>query len=102
MRNPFKRKSDTRSYETERLRLLEWLESLSPTDPDYAVVMTRLDELDKINNRSTEFVKTVVPAVGTVAGVAGVYALQQFGGILVPKALEAIASRSPQKPSNNS
>jgi len=29
--------------------------------------------------------------------VAGIYALQQFAGVLVPKALDAIASRSSQK-----
>jgi len=29
--------------------------------------------------------------------VAGIYALQQFGGVIVPRVLEAIGSRSQQR-----
>lgn len=84
-------------YETERLRLLDHLESSDPEGDEYKRVMNRLDQLDQILNRTSEFNKTVIPAIGTIASVAGIYALQQFAGVIVPKALETIASRSPQK-----
>lgn len=96
MKNPLRRKS-TR-YEAELQRLLEVLASVSPYSDEYKIVMTELDKLDKINNRTTELKKTVIPALGTLGGVAGIYALQQFAGVLVPKALEALASRSQKNP----
>lgn len=91
MKNPFKRKSNV--YTPERTRLLEWANSLDPTTPEYQNLMARIDELDKIHRRSNELTKVAIPALGTIGGVAGVYALQQFAGVIVPKALETIASR---------
>ena len=95
MRNPFKRKP--KPYVSERNRLLEELAAL-PADGDrYEIVLTRLNEIDKILNRTSEIKKTVIPALGTVGAVGGIYALQQFGGIIVPKALESLAARQEQK-----
>jgi hypothetical protein len=98
MQNPFKRKPSTRSIEDERIRLLEALVELDPSTPEYAAVLTRLDQLDEITQRSSELTKTIIPAAGAVAGVGAIYAVQQFGGMIIPKALEAIASKTPQKP----
>jgi len=84
-------------YDVERLRLLDHLNSSDPESDEYERVMKRLNELDKILNRTSEFKKTVIPAVGTVASVAGIYALQQFAGVIIPKALDTIASRSTAK-----
>lgn len=97
MRNPFKR--SPKPYVAERTRLLEYIATLPPTSDEYHTVMQRVNDLDKILNRTSEKFKTVVPAVGTVAAVGGVYALQQFGGILVPKALETLAARQDAKKS---
>lgn len=95
MRNPLKRKP--KPYVAERDRLQERLASLDPTTDEYQTVMTRLSELDRILNRTSELKKTVIPAFGTAMAVGGVYALQQFGGVLVPKALETLAARQEQK-----
>jgi hypothetical protein len=91
MKNPLKR---TTRYEDELQRLLEEAKLHHPTTDEYVAVLKAINELDKINNRTSDFVKTVIPAAGTVFGVAGIYALQQFAGVLVPKALEALPSRS--------
>lgn len=95
MKNPLKRKP--KPYLAERQRLLEKLGSTDPVSDEYQKVMARLDQLDKMNNRTTELKKTVIPALGTIGAVTGIYALQQFAGVIVPKALDAIASRSQQK-----
>jgi hypothetical protein len=95
MKNPLKRKPNR--YEAELTRLLEEAKNLSPVSDEYQKVMARINELDKIHNRTTELKKTVIPTLGTIGGVAGIYALQQFAGVIVPKALDAIASRSQQK-----
>lgn len=92
MKNPLKRKPNR--YEAELQRLLVCADSLNPTTDEYQKVMARINELDKIHKRTTELKKTVIPAMGTIGGVAGIYALQQFAGVIVPKALDAIASRS--------
>ena len=84
-------------YEYERDRLLDHLNTSDPESDEYEKVMTQLDKLDRINRRSSELTKTVIPALATVASVGSIYAIQQFGGVLVPKVLEAIASRSTQK-----
>lgn len=94
MKNPLKR---TTRYEDELQRLMEVLAALSPYSDEYKIAMTELDRLDKINNRTTELKKTVIPTLGTIGGVAGIYALQQFAGVIVPKALDALGSRSQQK-----
>lgn len=98
MRNPFTRKP--KPYTAERDRLQESLSSLDPTTEEYQTVMHRLNELDRIINRASETKKAVIPAVGTAVAIGGVYALQQFGGVIVPKALESIAARQEQKKSN--
>jgi hypothetical protein len=95
MLNPFKRKP--KPYVAERDRLLEWLSAHDPKHDDYATVMHRLNDLDKILNRTSEFKKTIIPAAGTTFAIGGIYALQQFGGVLVPKALEAHAARQESK-----
>ncbi len=95
MRNPLKRKP--KPYVAERDRLLVELSTLPADGNRYEIVLARLNELDKILNRTSELRKTVIPAFGTAAAVGGVYALQQFGGVLVPKALEALAARQEAK-----
>lgn len=95
MHNPLKRKP--KPYVAERDRLQEKLATLDPTSDEYQTVMTRLSELDRIINRASETRKAVIPAIGTAVAIGGVYALQQFGGVVVPKALEAIAARQEQK-----
>lgn len=95
MQNPLKRKQNR--YEAELNRLLKEAERLSPVSDEYHKVLTRINELDKIHNRTSELKKTVIPALGTVGAVTGIYALQQFAGVIVPKALDALASRSQQK-----
>lgn len=95
MRNPFKRKP--KPYVAERDRLLKQLSHLAPDTEQYHTVMQRVNDLDKILNRTSEKFKTVVPAAGTAVAIGGVYALQQFGGVLVPKALESLAARQEAK-----
>ncbi len=95
MRNPFKRKP--KPYVAERDRLLAELATMHPDSNRYHLVLTRLDELDRILNRTSELKKTVIPAAGTAVAIGGIYALQQFGGIIVPKALDSIAARQEQK-----
>lgn len=95
MKNPFKRKP--KPYLAERQRLLEHMATLTPESSEYLAVLTRLDQLDKILNRTSELKKTVIPAIGTGGAVVGIYALQQFAGVIVPKALDALASRSERK-----
>lgn len=91
----FKRpKGETRTYEDERQRLLTAASMLRPTTEEYAMVMARIDDLDRINKRSSEKLKTVVPACITAASLVGIYAVQQFAGIVVPKAMDAITSRT--------
>lgn len=98
MQNPFKRKP--KPYVEERDRLLQELAGMSPQSDDYEKVMKRLNELDRILNRTSEFKKTAIPALGTIGAVGGIYALQQFGGVIVPKVLDTIAGRSQQKKPN--
>lgn len=97
MHNPLKRKP--KPYVAERDRLLDELKALPPDGNRYHIVMTRLNELDKILNRTTELKKTVIPAMGAAVAVGAVYAVQQFGGVMVPKALERIELRHEQKKS---
>jgi hypothetical protein len=99
MRNPFKRRRKA-TYVAERERLFASLEYLDPTSDDYHTVMNRIDQLDKILNRTSDLTKTIIPAVGTSMAIGGIYALQQFAGVIVPKALEAHAARQEQKKSH--
>lgn len=97
MRNPFKRKP--KPYIEERERILSVMETVSPYSDEYEKLMKRLNELDRLINRTSELKKTVIPALGTVGAITGIYALQQFAGVIVPKALEAHAARQEQKKS---
>lgn len=85
-----------RTYAEELQRLLATAATLDPTDPKYAVVMCRIKELDEIAKRSSEKFKTVIPAICTGVSLVGMYVVQQFAGILVPKALDMILSRPPK------
>lgn len=89
-------------YEAERERLLKHIATLIPHSPEYKEVMARINELDKILNRTTELKKTVIPTLAAGGGIIGIYALQQFAGVLVPKALETLAARQEQKKSKES
>lgn len=95
----FSLKRKPKPYVAERERLLEHITTLAPESDEYHKVLARIDQLDKILNRTTELKKTVIPAFGTAAAVGGIYALQQFAGVLVPKALESLAARNEQKKS---
>lgn len=95
-------KRKPKPYVEERQRLLETLKMHHPSTDEYQTVMARLNELDKILNRTTELKKTVIPALGGISAVAGIYALQQFAGVLVPKALETLAARQEQKKNKES
>ena len=95
MHNPLKRKP--KPYVAERDRLLLELVKHDPSDETYKAVLARIDQLDKILNRTTELKKTVIPALGTIGAISGIYALQQFAGTIVPKALETLAARQEQK-----
>lgn len=97
MRNPFKRPKPDYTYEYERQRLLGWLNDNEPDTDEYQTVMNRLNELDRMMNRTTDFNKALIPALGTVGGVAAIYSLQQFAGVLVPRALESIAAKQDSK-----
>ena len=97
MKNPFKREIAANTYEYERVRLLDWLNNAEPEKPEYKEVMNRLNELDRMMNRTTELKKTIIPAFGTGAAVLGIYAVQQFGGVIVPKVMETIAARQERK-----
>lgn len=88
------RPKGARSYEDEKQRLLEVAAHLDPHVPEYKTVMDRLDQLDKITKRSGDKVKAFIPACATVVSVVGIYALQQFAGVVVPKALDVLTGRS--------
>ena len=87
-------KRNPKPYTAERDRLLKIIKTEDPTTDEYQVILARINELDKILNRTTELKKTVIPAAGTIVGVIGIYGLQQFFGIIIPKALDSIAARS--------
>jgi hypothetical protein len=91
MNNPFKRKPGP--YEVERDRLVYFLSTADPTSDEYMKALSRLDQLDKILNRTSELKKTTIPALGAIGGVIGIYGLQQFGGVIIPRALEALNER---------
>lgn len=97
MDNPFKRTIKPDTYEYERKRLLDWLNNAEPDTDEYQKVMGRLNELDRMINRTSELKKTVIPALGTIGGVGAIYAIQQFAGVIVPKALDSIAARQEAK-----
>lgn len=92
-------KRKPKPYVAERDRLLKWLETNDPATPEYETVMKRLNDIDRIHNRTSEKFKTLVPALGSIGAIGGIYALQQFGGVIVPKVLEQIAARQEQKKS---
>ncbi len=83
-----------RTYEDERQRLLETVTTLDPTSPTYKTVMDRINELDLIMKRSSDKLKTIIPACMTVVSVASIYTIQQFAGVAIPKALEMLHSKS--------
>lgn len=82
------------TYADERQRLLELIKTLDPHTTEYKTVLDRIEQLDKITKRSGEKIKAFIPACVTAVSLVGIYAAQQFAGIVVPKALDAIASRS--------
>lgn len=95
MFNPFRRKS--KDIETELSRLFMVLMITPPDSDEYEKVVKRIDQLNKIKNRSSELTKSIIPALGTIGAVGGIYALQQFAGVIVPRALDSIAARQEQK-----
>jgi hypothetical protein len=90
-------KRKPKPYVAERDRLQERLASLDPASDEYQTVLHRMNELDKILNRSSDKFKTVVSTAGPVVAIGGIYALQQFGGVLVPKVAETYAARQESK-----
>lgn len=86
-------KGNTISYEDERQRLLETASKLDPTTDEYHKVMTRIDLLDKIMKRSSEKIKALIPASATVLSLIGLYAIQQFAGVVAPKAMDMLVGR---------
>lgn len=91
-------KRKTRRDELEHRRLYETAFTMDPASDEYAKVMDRIDQHDKILKRSSEKLKTFIPAAATVISVGAIYATQQFGGLLIPKVVEAITSRNQPKP----
>lgn len=89
----FERLKGTHSYVKERERLLTIASTLEPTSDEYHKVMTRIDLLDKITKRSSDAVKAIIPASATVVGLMGIYAIQQFAGVAVPKAMDMLVGR---------
>lgn len=85
---------DAKTYGDERQRLLETASKLEPQSDQYAKVMQRIDQLDKIIKRSGDRTKALIPAAATIGSVVGIYALQQFLGVVVPKALESLSGRN--------
>lgn len=96
MKNPFAPKPSP--YEPLREQLFEEARNEPAFSDKFGAVLQNLDTLRKIETRSSEREKSLIAASGTVAGVIGIYALQQFAGVIVPKALDMIASRQPTKP----
>lgn len=86
-------------YVAERDRLLKQLAHLPPDTDQYHTVLQRVNDIDKILNRSSDKFKALLGAAGPAVAIGGVYALQQFGGVLVPKALETYAARQDTKKS---
>lgn len=89
---------NTKTYETERQRLLDKASTLDPTTDEYHKVMSRIDLLDKIIKRSSDWLKALIPAGATVVSLAGLYAVQQFAGLAVPKAMDMIVGRFNKNP----
>jgi hypothetical protein len=86
-------RGNTRTYNDERQRLLLKASELDPTTDEYHKVMSRIDLLDKITKRSSDFVKAAIPAGATIGGLVGIYAIQQFAGVAVPKAMDMLVGR---------
>ncbi len=84
----------TRIYVDEQQRLLEVAKTLEPHSDQYTKVMARIDQLDKIIKRSSERTRALIPAVATIGSVVGIYALQQFAGVIVPKALDMLTGKN--------
>lgn len=93
-----KRLSRTRTYRDERQHLLDVAAMLDPTSEQYAKVIDRIDKLDKIIKRSSEKVKTIVPSCITAASLVGIFVIQQYAGIVIPKALDMLPGRSTKEP----
>lgn len=84
---------NTKTYGDERQRLLEKAAELDPTTDEYHKVMSRIDLLDKIIKRSSDSLKALIPASATVVSLVGLYALQQFAGVIAPKAMDMLVGR---------
>lgn len=83
-------------YELERRRLMVALDTIDPTSDDYATVLNRVEQLDKIIKRSSELTKTLIPAGATAVGLVMIYGFQQSLGLL-PKAVDMLVSRQQPK-----
>ena len=81
-------------YEKERSRLFENTVKHEPHTPEYKELMARIDELDLIIKRSSQRFQITVSTLMPVVAVAGVYSIQQLGGLIVPKALDMLVSRT--------
>ena len=90
-------KRKPKPYVAERQRLVDELATLNPASTEYQTVLARLDELDRILNRTSELKKIAIPAFGTVLAIGGIYSLQQFAGVIVPRALEALPAKEQKK-----
>lgn len=95
MRNPLKRKP--KPLKAEHDRLVGWLSKADPTDPQYEIVTHRLNDINRILNRASDGKKAWIPALGTMGAIGSLYIIQQFGGILVPKAAETITAKMDAK-----
>lgn len=95
MDNPFAKKPD--DLAPLRQQLLDEANGRAAYSDEFSGCLENLDKLDKIQKRSSEMKKALVASAGTIGGVAAIYALQQFAGVIVPKALEALANRHAQK-----
>ncbi|RTL03868.1 hypothetical protein EKK58_11880 [Candidatus Dependentiae bacterium] len=94
MKNPlYEEAYDASTYDDLRHQILNKLATTDPTTPEYGQAFARLNELDEIVKRPSGRFEAALAASGPVAAVVGIYLVQQFGGILVPKVLETFVSR---------
>ena len=86
MKNPFEKKPSP--YLPIKEQLFEEANNRACFSDEFNQVMEHIDTLDKIEKRSSDAKIAAIGVAGPALGIVGIYALQQFAGVIVPKALE--------------